>query len=77
MAVQQAKLTGARKELKNAQELLDSKQKELDAVQILFDTAMSKKQVRYHQFFFLREESDKEGKEVVRNLGERAVWGAK
>ncbi|EEB13574.1 ciliary dynein heavy chain, putative [Pediculus humanus corporis] len=44
LAVQQAKLTGARKELKNAQELLDSKQKELDAVQILFDTAMSKKQ---------------------------------
>lgn len=41
----QAKLAGARKELKEAQDLLDAKQRELDSVQVLFDTAMAKKQV--------------------------------
>lgn len=46
LAIQQGKLMAAQRELKNAEDLLDSKQKELDAVQILFDTAMSKKQVR-------------------------------
>lgn len=41
----QSKLAMARKELKAAQDMLDAKQKELDAVQVLFDTAMAKKQV--------------------------------
>lgn len=47
LAIQQFKLSGAQKELKEAQDQLDAKQRELDVVQILFDTAMSKKQASH------------------------------
>ena len=45
LAMQAAKLEVAKKELHKAQSLLDEKQKELDAVQAVYDAAMREKQV--------------------------------
>ena len=42
---QQARLEGATTELNDAQAILDEKQKELDIVQALYDSAMTEKQV--------------------------------
>lgn len=45
LAVQEAKYTGAMNDLNKAQGQLDEKQRELDAVQALYDAAMAEKQV--------------------------------
>ena len=42
---QQARLEGATTELNDAQAILDEKQRELDIVQALYDSAMTEKQV--------------------------------
>ena len=42
---QQARLDGATVELNDAQAILDEKQRELDVVQALYDSAMTEKQV--------------------------------
>lgn len=46
MAVQQAKYEAAMKDLNKAQAELDDKQRELDAVQAMYDQAMREKQVQ-------------------------------
>lgn len=45
MAIQQAKYEAAMKDLQKAQAQLDDKQRELDAVQAMYDKAMREKQV--------------------------------
>jgi len=54
LAVQEAKYEAAMKDLNKAQATLDDKQRELDAVQALYDQAMREKQVRaaLSNFFF-------------------------
>lgn len=51
LAVQEAKYGVAMSDLNGAQAQLDEKQKELDAVQAMYDAAMSEKQVKilYHR----------------------------
>lgn len=47
MAIQQTKLAGAQKQLGDAQQLLDGKQRELDEVQLVFNVAHGKQQVSF------------------------------
>ena len=44
---QQARLTSATEELDTAQAVLDEKQRQLDAVQALYNSAIQEKQVRF------------------------------
>ncbi|KAL0274316.1 UNVERIFIED_CONTAM: hypothetical protein PYX00_006769 [Menopon gallinae] len=74
LAIQQNKLMGAQKELRNAEDLLDSKQKELDAVHILFDTAMSKKQAVLDDANKCKAKMDAASSLINGLAGERTRW---
>jgi dynein heavy chain, axonemal len=50
MAIQQARYEAAMKDLKKAQDQLDDKQRELDAVTAMYEKAMREKQVRILKF---------------------------
>ncbi|KAK6616888.1 Dynein heavy chain 8, axonemal [Polyplax serrata] len=74
LAIMQAKLAGARKELKEAQDLLDAKQRELDSVQVLFDTAMAKKQAVLDDAAKCKAKMDAASSLINGLAGERIRW---
>ena len=53
LAVQEARYEAAMKDLNKAQEQLDDKQRELEAVQAQYDQAMAEKQVRAKFWFWV------------------------
>ncbi|XP_023932850.1 dynein heavy chain 8, axonemal [Lingula anatina] len=76
LAVQEAKLTVATKELNSAQAQLDEKQKELDAVQAIYDAAMKEKQELLDDAETCRRKMDAASALINGLAGEKVRWTA-